>query len=71
MAGTRRSTRQTTSAVPKYNEGNSSSAEEKIVKRKVAKRTRQKRAREEKEEDEEDEDEQFVTTCIIISRLAV
>ncbi|EAT79591.1 hypothetical protein HBH56_184640 [Parastagonospora nodorum] len=57
MAGTRRSTRQTTSAVPKYNESDSSEVEKKVVKRKGTQTTRRKRVREEKEHDEDNNDD--------------
>ena len=52
MAGTRRSTRQTTSAAPKYNQDDSS-AEETVPKRNAKKTTRRKRAR-----DDDDDEEQ-------------
>jgi predicted RNA-binding protein with PUA-like domain len=56
MAGTRRSTRQTASTAPKYNEDNDSSAEEKALKRNTKKTTRHKRARDEEIEQEEEKD---------------
>ena len=50
MAGTRRSTRQTTSTAAKYNEDSSPSAGEEAPKRNGAKPTRRKRAREDDDE---------------------
>jgi predicted RNA-binding protein with PUA-like domain len=53
MTATRRSTRQTTSAAPRYNEDNVSSAEEEAPKRHANKTTRRKRAHDDDEEDVE------------------
>ncbi|KAH7063808.1 PUA-like domain-containing protein [Paraphoma chrysanthemicola] len=57
MAGTRRSTRQSTNAAPKYNDDSSASADESKSKRNGTKKTRQKRAREE-DADEDGVDEE-------------
>ncbi|KAI8942004.1 hypothetical protein NX059_000112 [Plenodomus lindquistii] len=56
MAPTRRSTRQTASTVPKYNDDSSPSTEEAAPKRNVKKTTRRKRARDEVDGDEEKEE---------------
>jgi len=57
MAGTRRSTRQSTAATPKYAEPDSSVSEDEAPKRKAKQPTRRKRAREDTHEDEVHEDE--------------
>ena len=53
MAGTRRSTRQTVAAAPKYNEDDDSSTAEVQSKRSAKKTTRRKRDREDEDADEE------------------
>jgi len=55
MAGTRRSTRQTTSTAPKYNEDDSSAAEETRLKVNVKQTTRRKRVRDDKEDDNKEQ----------------
>jgi len=55
MAGTRRSTRQTTSTAPKYNEDDPSAAEETRSKVNVKKTTRRKRVRDDEDDDNEEQ----------------
>ncbi|KAF2846438.1 DUF55-domain-containing protein, partial [Plenodomus tracheiphilus IPT5] len=52
MAATRRSTRQSTATVPRYNEDSAASADEVAPKRNVKKTTRRKRTREEVDDEE-------------------
>ena len=54
MVATRRSTRQTTSTVPTYNEESPPPTEEDVQKRNGKQSTRRKRAREDDEDDEND-----------------
>lgn len=56
MAGTRRSTRQSTATTPKYNDESSASADEFAPKRNGKKPTRRKRARDDVEDEDQDED---------------
>ena len=62
MTGTRRSTRQSASTIPKYADSDSSSAQEAPKTRKGSQSTRRKRARVEDEEQQLDGDEQESVT---------
>jgi predicted RNA-binding protein with PUA-like domain len=56
MAATRRSTRQTASTAPKYNDDHASSADEEAPKRNAKKTTRRKRAHEDDDEEDVEQD---------------